>query len=1449
MASVKGGKCKRSTYRAKLATNIGPCVFCQRAVDDEIIYGKLYAIGDILCHYFCALLSCCLVQKVSEDEGLFGFRYQDILAEVERSKKHKCSYCNRDGANMGCCVAQCRKQFHLPCGREKNAVSLFYGNYKSFCVLHAPKQKVADYILPKVKLRLAMKRQEQLRSKNGCFTSKLVLSAECACVVCCERVAGLPAPQSFWPPCCARDAWLHRPCLQRMALSAGMHYLKCPLCNDKDIFYKAVIDQGYYVPDRDAAWELEQGAFADIYERPASCCAVACNCPLGRAHSADTGTWDLKLCILCGSTAVHAGCADSGESTSIHVCSTCRPAAPEDLDGLVASIESGRLWRGCFGCLGGYGGECFGCLDGYGGECFGCLDGYGGECFGCLGGYGGECFGCLDGYGGECFGCLGGYGGECFGCLGGYGGECFGCLDGYGGECFGCLDGYGGEWFGWLWRGVVWMVMEESVLDVWMGMEGSGLDGYGGECFGCLGGYGGECFGCLGGYGGECFGCLDEECFIRSQRGMFYKECTDSGDNNSIYVCSTCRPAAPEDLDGLVAGIESVQLQEQASEVRQGPIMPSRMSLRRTKRRPFNNSRPSSSRILTQNQQENSQDTSKIETSRLDLNLKSPKRRVESTATTPLSPMKVLEAVQHQVQGGQLVALRERLRRPAPRVIKAAIVNKILEEFLNNNLKDPKSKEPLKEWNSPKKVDITVEDCKVINIFLKQKFKRWLEENLNYENAAQELTPITHKESNESPTKALKLQYSKNKNDFICNFKHRHIETKVDSSSLRTAIDFARDAYETNCSVRKRRLERDASGGKRRRMSEGGGGKGRGSVEKQETLGSDERSKISERDHSSEEERREIYDCKDSRVEKTQEMSGNEGIGEEKRRTMSGSEDSSEEKRQRVCGGNSEEQRRKMSESECIGEGKRGNMSVSEGSSEGKRQKMLDSEASGEGKRWNMSVSEGSEERGRLIELNDDNEEQRQLIIERDNSGGDNRQGIDREEDSIEKRQIIIDREDNSENTEVMSERENVIEQKRHSITIRNVEISLMVAERDGDMDGKRQRIHRENGIGKNRRRLSRRVDKKRRRTINRKDSSEGKRQTIGEDIEKRRVISKEDSNDGKRQNYTDNVDGNENRMMEREGSIDEKKKMIEDCIEKETVDFETQNLSDVIDLSLVKTEIDDVRKRRNLSLKRKLKDNSDIDGILENKTKNFVTNADDDKISKKKKDKLSLKRKRKNSDAVLEIKPKKSVNNKSNLKNISKNNIGLKIKSTKGSEMVSEDNNENSKEDFVIKNKKRRLIKNFKNDCHKDIIDLTENTNFDSKTDKNNDLVNKVDKKRPESRKNKILSKVKVQYKKNKKLSIQNRGFKVKIKWRKEQLNLKITDERKKSKKVKNTPKVLKQYVLKYSPEVTSPKDVIMKPEDNTPVKRKYVKTEKRTDNLVQTNISSFFKSTPKST
>lgn len=113
--------------------------------------------------------------------------------------------------------------------------------------------------------------------------------------------------------------------------------------------------------------------------------------------------------------------------------------------------------------------------------------------------------------------------------------------------------------------------------------------------------------------------------------------------------------------------------------------------------------------------------------------------------------------------------------------------------------------------------------------------------------------------------------------------------------------------------------------------------------------------------------------------------------------------------------------------------------------------------------------------------------------------------------------------------------------------------------------------------------------------------------------------------------------------------------------------------------------------------------------------------------------------------------------------------------------------------------------------------------------------LVNKGEKEKSIKRKKlkKINSKGK-KVKKSKKDDLHNRKLKLKIKFK--------DGKKKKLKKKKKKTKVLKQYVLQFSPVQLN--SVIAKPETAvSPMKRKYIKFEKSPDKLVQTSIHSFFK------
>jgi len=71
----------------------------------------------------------------------------------------------------------------------------------------------------------------------------------------------------------------------KMAQAAGSHFFKCPYCNDKDIFSEHMKLSGVYVPERDAAWELEPNAFSYLNQMHNRCNAIRCLCPKGREYS------------------------------------------------------------------------------------------------------------------------------------------------------------------------------------------------------------------------------------------------------------------------------------------------------------------------------------------------------------------------------------------------------------------------------------------------------------------------------------------------------------------------------------------------------------------------------------------------------------------------------------------------------------------------------------------------------------------------------------------------------------------------------------------------------------------------------------------------------------------------------------------------------------------------------------------------------------------------------------------------------------------------------------------------------------------------------------------------------------------------------------------------------------------------------------------------------------
>ncbi|XP_076441553.1 uncharacterized protein LOC143280765 [Babylonia areolata] len=276
------------------------CVFCYSSEKDDEAYGKMLRKAGITIHYFCMLFSSGLWQRGKKDsDGILGFMPSDIRREQKRGVHLMCDYCKKKGASISCSVKPCQTVFHFRCGREAGGLCQFYEQFRAFCPEHRPHQTLPAY--------------PQTDDSSRSFT----------CCICMQDVVAQVSNDTLCAPCCG-GSWFHRNCIQRYAVTAGKYFFKCPLCNNKDLFESEMLKFGIYIPEQDAAWELEPNAYHELLERYSNCDADKCQCPQGRQHVGDEGSaWELLLCSLCGSTGTHVKCGGFVNSGKDRVCSEC----------------------------------------------------------------------------------------------------------------------------------------------------------------------------------------------------------------------------------------------------------------------------------------------------------------------------------------------------------------------------------------------------------------------------------------------------------------------------------------------------------------------------------------------------------------------------------------------------------------------------------------------------------------------------------------------------------------------------------------------------------------------------------------------------------------------------------------------------------------------------------------------------------------------------------------------------------------------------------------------------------------------------------------------------------------------------------------------------------------------------------------------------------------------
>uniref|UniRef100_A0A8C3Y524 G2/M-phase specific E3 ubiquitin protein ligase n=1 Tax=Catharus ustulatus TaxID=91951 RepID=A0A8C3Y524_CATUS len=256
---------------------------------------RTYVEYNLTVHYYCLLMSSGIWQRGEEDEGVDGFLITDIRKEVNRAARLKCNICKKKGASIGCVAPKCKRSYHFPCGLQRECIFQFMEDFRSYCWEHRPVQE---------------------------FTDKEPRGAS-QCTICLDLVEHLPLYTVLKSPCC-KNAWFHRECLQYQALSAGIFFFRCTVCNNKDKFQKEMLRMGIHIPERDASWELEENAYQDLLHCYQHCDVKRCLCRKGRDYNEPDSKWEIKRCQYCGSRGTHLACSSMRSWEENWECMECR---------------------------------------------------------------------------------------------------------------------------------------------------------------------------------------------------------------------------------------------------------------------------------------------------------------------------------------------------------------------------------------------------------------------------------------------------------------------------------------------------------------------------------------------------------------------------------------------------------------------------------------------------------------------------------------------------------------------------------------------------------------------------------------------------------------------------------------------------------------------------------------------------------------------------------------------------------------------------------------------------------------------------------------------------------------------------------------------------------------------------------------------------------------------
>ncbi|XP_040548929.1 PHD finger protein 7-like isoform X2 [Gallus gallus] len=224
----------------------------------------------------------------------------------------------------------CARSFHLPCAVDGECVTQFFGQHRSFCREHRPRQAV-----------------------------EAAPSQGTDCVICLEPMGDSTSYQTLRCPAC-KHTWFHRSCVQGQAMNAGTMCFQCPICQDTEQFRAEMSTLGIQIPVRpqlhgeagNGVWLGSTGipwithgghrrlitfpplsrrrpswwddrTYPSLLRRHGRCDVSTCLYPGGREQEEADGPWQLLLCSSCAAEGTHRRCSYLSNRVNSWECNSC----------------------------------------------------------------------------------------------------------------------------------------------------------------------------------------------------------------------------------------------------------------------------------------------------------------------------------------------------------------------------------------------------------------------------------------------------------------------------------------------------------------------------------------------------------------------------------------------------------------------------------------------------------------------------------------------------------------------------------------------------------------------------------------------------------------------------------------------------------------------------------------------------------------------------------------------------------------------------------------------------------------------------------------------------------------------------------------------------------------------------------------------------------------------